>query len=357
MDSGTLLQDHLDAFNKLVMDLQTAGIKMDEETLACALLFSLTSKYRDIENSMMYSKESITLEKVRQAPNSCDVQMHFDGDKGDEASGLFVRGLTNQQGRRKSMYRSKLVGSLRVHPLLSNEVYDNKWVLDSGCTLHMTFRRDWFSSYETSGGTVLIGNNATCKIVGIGLVRVRCHDGTMRTITEVRHVPDLKKNLISLGTLDKQVYKYMSEGGTMKVTKGSLVMLKANLEDDLYTFAGSTIIGSVNASTMQLSNDDKAKIWHMRLGYMIARGLEMLSNHNLLNGEKINTLEFYEHCVLGKQKKVKFSTGKHKTGRVLDYIHSDLWGPFKLPSKGGKRYLLTFIDDFSRKIWVCFLKA
>ena len=107
MDSGTLLQDHLDAFNRLVMDLQIAGIKKDEETLACALLFSLTSKYRDIENSMMYSKEPITLEQVRQVLNSCDVRRHFEGDKDDEASGLFVRGRTSQQGKSKSKHKSK----------------------------------------------------------------------------------------------------------------------------------------------------------------------------------------------------------------------------------------------------------
>ena len=77
-------------------------------------------------------------------------------------------------------------------------------------------------------------------------------------------------------------------------------------------------------------------------GHMSARGLEMLSNRNLLEGEKISTLDFCEHCVLGKQKKVSFSTGKHKTRGVLDYIHSDLWGPSKLPSQGRKRYLLTF---------------
>jgi len=97
------------------------------------------------------------------------------------------------------------------------------------------------------------------------------------------------------------------------VTTWSLVMLKAKLEDGLYTLAGSTIIGFVNASTVQLSNDDKAKLCHMRLGHMSAGGLEMLSNRNLLNGEKISTLEFCEHCILGKQKKVSFSTGKHKT--------------------------------------------
>ncbi|MCD7473044.1 hypothetical protein HAX54_014622 [Datura stramonium] len=49
----------------------------------------LQRQYRDFENSMMYSKEPITLEQVRQALNSCDVRRHFQGDKDDEASGLF----------------------------------------------------------------------------------------------------------------------------------------------------------------------------------------------------------------------------------------------------------------------------
>lgn len=45
----------------------------------------------------------------------------------------------------------------------NNGVYGNKWVLDSGCTLYMTFQEDWFNSYDTSGGTVVMGNNTTCK--------------------------------------------------------------------------------------------------------------------------------------------------------------------------------------------------
>ncbi|KAH0715231.1 hypothetical protein KY284_008136 [Solanum tuberosum] len=179
----------------------------------------------------MYSKEPISLEQVRQTLNSCDVRSHFEGDKGEEASGLFLRGRTSQQGRSKSKYRSKSrvnkknaeywgyhkKGHFERDCLMSKSkekasasivdqvhdsdddyvlttscnhgVYDNKWALDSVCTLHMTFQRDWFSSYETSRGTVLMGNNATCKIVNIGSVRVRYHDGIMRTIIEVSQVP------------------------------------------------------------------------------------------------------------------------------------------------------------------------
>jgi hypothetical protein len=40
----------------------------------------------------------------------------------------------------------------------------------------------------------------------------------------------------------------------------------------------------------------------------------------------------------------------------MDYIHSDLWDPSKVPSKGGARYFVAFIDDYSRKLWMYFLK-
>lgn len=48
---------------------------------------------------------------------------------------------------------------------------------------------------------------------------------------------------------------------------------------------------------------------------------------------------------------VNFKTGIHTTKGILDYIHSDFWEPTKVPPKGlSSRYLLTFIDDFSRKV-------
>ena len=68
-------------------------------------------------------------------------------------------------------------------------------------------------------------------------------------------------------------------------------------------------------------------------------------------------MEFCEHCVLGKQKRVSLSTTVHRTKGTLDYIHSKFWEPSQVPSKGGdSMYLLTFIDDYSQKVWVYFLK-
>ena len=77
----------------------------------------------------------------------------------------------------------------------------------------------------------------------------------------------------------------------------------------------------------------------------------------LLKGAKTCKLDFCEQCVLGKQKRVKFGTVIHNTEGILDYIHTDVWGPTKTASLGGKHYFVTFVDDFSRRVWVYTLKS
>ena len=49
-------------------------------------------------------------------------------------------------------------------------------------------------------------------------------------------------------------------------------------------------------------------------------------------------------------------TGQHTTREILDYVHSDVWGPTGELSLGGSQYFVTFTDDFSRKVWMYFLK-
>ena len=43
-----------------------------------------------------------------------------------------------------------------------------------------------------------MGNDHPCQVAGIGSVRIRMFDGAVRTVSNVRHIPDMKKNLISL---------------------------------------------------------------------------------------------------------------------------------------------------------------
>ena len=66
-----------------------------------------------------------------------------------------------------------------------------------------------FLTYQPiDGNNVLKKNNMPCKIIGSGSIKIRMHDDIIRTLSNIRHVPDLKKNLISLGTLDSYGYKF-----------------------------------------------------------------------------------------------------------------------------------------------------
>jgi hypothetical protein len=58
-----------------------------------------------------------------------------------------------------------------------------------------------------------------------------------------------------------------------------------------------------------------------------------------------------------QQHRESFPVGKsYKAKTPLEIVHSDICGPMQSPSIGGSTYFLTFIDDFSRKMWIYFLK-
>ncbi|GJT41414.1 hypothetical protein Tco_0941279 [Tanacetum coccineum] len=86
----------------------------------------------------------------------------------------------------------------------SRKRFADVWLFDTGATFHMTARREWFHQYKPifGGGSVYNCNDHELKIIGIGSIMVKMHDGTLRTIRDVRHVEGLKKNLLSLGQLD-----------------------------------------------------------------------------------------------------------------------------------------------------------
>ncbi|KAK3023698.1 hypothetical protein RJ639_044308 [Escallonia herrerae] len=105
------------------------------------------------------------------------------------------------------------------------------------------------------------------------------HDGIVRTLTDVRHVPELRKNMISLGTLDSNGCSYRATGGVMRIMKGALVVMKG----------------------LKQNNSDTSKLWHMHLGHMSERGMDVLSKQGLLGSMKTEKLDFYEHCVFRKQ--------------------------------------------------------
>ena len=138
----------------------------------------------------------------------------------------------------------------------------------------------------------------------------------------VWHVPDLKKNLLSLEVLKARGYSFSGTNGEIKVTKSSMMILKREQTTIFYKVTRSIIVGDALAAT---EKEDIIRFWHMRLWHMSERGLQALQKE-CSTIYPILQLDFCKFCIMGRQYRVAFSTSQHKTKGLLDFIRTDVWG-------------------------------
>ena len=67
--------------------------------------------------------------------------------------------------------------------------------------------------------------------------------------------------------------------------------------------------------------------------------------------------EVCKGCMLDKNVKKSFPSSIKRSKEVLELIHSNICGPMSSPSLSGYLYYVIFIDDYSRKTWIYFLKT
>ena len=150
--------------------------------------------------------------------------------------------------------------------------------------------------------------------------------------------------------MDSHGYKTHVENGIMKIVKGAFVLMNVEkIGANLFMLKGETL---QEADACVASNgEESTMMWHLKLGHMSEQGLKILSERKLLPGLKSVSLPFCEHCVTSKQHRLKFSRSIARSKCILDLIHSDVWESPDI-SMGGAKYMVTFIDDYSRRCWV-----
>ncbi|KAG6387429.1 hypothetical protein SASPL_152616 [Salvia splendens] len=162
---------------------------------------------------------------------------------------------------------------------------ETSWVIDTGASLHVTSKKEFFTSY-TSGdfGVLKMGNDGLVKVVGTGDVCLITNNGTKFTLRDVRHAPDIRLNLISAGKLD----------------------------DEGFSSTSST---NVNVT----ENDSSTELWHRRLSH------------------------------IRKQRRVSFKRHPpSRKSELLELVHSDVCGPLKAEKKDPKESSnLTDMDHVS----------
>lgn len=99
--------------------------------------------------------------------------------------------------------------------------------------------------------------------------------------------------------------------------------------------------------------------WHYRLGHLNFRDLKNLQKNGMVTRlPSINIpAGMCEECVQAKQHKGKFNNdATRRTKNQLEVMYLDVWGPTQVNSIGGNKYFVTFIDDYTRKLWTYLIK-
>ena len=116
------------------------------------------------------------------------------------------------------------------------------WVLDSGCSYHICRDRSQFWEYEAcDGGLVRMANGSANRVVGKGTVRFQVLSGKTVRVAGVRHVPGVRKNLISLGMLDERGCSFSANSGVLRISFGERDILLGKKFGGLYRLAGSVV--------------------------------------------------------------------------------------------------------------------
>lgn len=235
----------------------------------------------------------------------------------------------------------------------------NMWYLDNGASNHMTGFREKFTDLdETVTGVVHFGDGSTVKIEGKGIVTMLCKNGEKRCQFDVYYIPSLCNNIISLGQ--------MSEDGNKVVLKGDLLWIYDEKERPLMKVKRSSnrlyklIIETVEKMCLLAKVDETSKLWHVRLGHVNYQAMHMMIREQMVIGmPKISQPgNVCDGCLMSKQARKKFPTkANYEAGGILELIHGDLCGPITPETVSGYRYFFLLVDDYSRFMWVYFLKT
>ena len=148
------------------------------------------------------------------------------------------------------------------------------WLLDSGASRHISFKREWFTDFSiTSGEYVMLGDNGECEVRGVGTVKIRKfvnNEWFSSTIENVLYVPKLRKNLFSVGMCAARGYNVtFSEKRVVISRRGEIIVEGAKQANAIYRmfFAVLSLHGDCETEINVSESSADLKLWHERFGH------------------------------------------------------------------------------------------
>ncbi|GKE32656.1 retrovirus-related pol polyprotein from transposon TNT 1-94 [Tanacetum coccineum] len=267
MSAERKISEHIDEFNKIILDLENIEVTFEDEYLALLLLTSLPASYKHFVNTYLYGREALTLEDVVATLNSKEIKER------SKAKGVMVKGYMSVE---------ELIAEIRIGQGESQdqspEVTSRKMINQALVVRFMTVLR------------LLLGDNMECNIRGIGKVRVQLKDGSSFVLHNVR------------------------------------VVLSGTRRDNyVYSLDGYAVAGELNASVEE--KDNLAQVLHKRLEHISEAGLQVLEKQGLFGKKSLGSVSggiigWFKHEAYGKFKEWK-QLVENQTGRTVKKLRTN----------------------------------
>ena len=402
-NEDTDLQDHFLIFDGIVRDLEGTGSTLDEDDKVCHLLLTMPERYNVVITVLETTTTALTLELVKSRLLDMELKMKNEKDEKKEKyseecsfsanikkkcyicnSENHLANLCPKRKESRENYRGKTRGKFRggqrrlkydncsssanvakdkeeeisfVALTCANDNSEERgedkyvnFVLDSGATSHLLSPK--FEDHVTNIQNITpvyikIANGETMRAEKSGKLKVSSSEGVKITI-EVLIVKNLTFNLLSVKKINNAGFEVLFTKGMAKIkTKSSEI--QCNESNNLFMVKFKIIVDSKQVCTSANITNNKDNLWHLRLGHINRRGLQLLGLPS--SSENCNS------CNLGKATRLPFKSRElPRSTRIGELIYSDVWGPAKTPTKNDERYYVTITDDFSHFTEVHLLK-
>ncbi|GJV39959.1 putative ribonuclease H-like domain-containing protein [Tanacetum coccineum] len=251
------------------------------------------------------------------------------------------------------------------HKDYPHRALQNKGIVDSGCSRHMTGNKAYLAEYQDfNGGPVAFGGSKG-YITGKGKIKTGKLD-----FEDVCFVKELQHfNLFSVSQMcDKKNKVLFTDSECLvlspefKLPDANQVLLKIPRQNNMYSFNLENIVPSGGlACLIAKATIDESNKWHKRLGHVNFKNLNKLVKGNLVRGLPSKIFQNDHTCVACQKGKQHKASCKAKSvssiSHSLQLLHMDLFGPTSIRSLNHKTYCLVITDDFSRFSWVFFLRT
>ena len=179
---------------------------------------------------------------------------------------------------------------------------EKTWIIDSGATQHMLFSEEDMVQYEEfqNAKKAYLANNQEIDVKGHGSIIMKCklpnNDHRNVKFEKVLHVPELKKNLISVSAITENGGMVTFDGEKCEISKENGILAIGQREGNAFILDTADNMICSEANIAKSENKQSIELWHLPLGHLGFDNVKMMSEKEMVHGMKTQSSESNRDC-------------------------------------------------------------